>query len=258
MQPEPARARALREGGDPRGGRHARRVQHDLRLRRRLDGDDRHARVADFPRGDRRLDRARRRRASVRRPRLPRRLRQDDPRRGDGARAPRHPRPRLLRRLDRSRTLPRQRRHDPGRLRSGGRARRRPHDRRGRARARELRVPRRRCMRRPVHREHDGAGDRLPRHLAARPLRDSGAGSRQGAGGVRGREDGDGRRPQGHPPLADPHPRGIRKRDRIRRRHRRLRRTASSICSRSRARPGSSSSSRTSTRSPRARRSSPT
>ena len=39
-----------------------------------------HARVARVARGDRRLDRARRARAPVRRPRLPRRLRQDDSR----------------------------------------------------------------------------------------------------------------------------------------------------------------------------------
>ena len=48
-------------------------------------------------------------RAPLRRARLPRRLRQDDPRRSDGARAPRHPRARLLRRVDRSRPLPRAR-----------------------------------------------------------------------------------------------------------------------------------------------------
>ena len=48
--------------------------------------------LARLARGDRRLDRARRARPPVRRPRLPRRLRQDDPGGGDGARAPRHAR----------------------------------------------------------------------------------------------------------------------------------------------------------------------
>ena len=61
------------------------------------------ARVARLARGDRRLDRARRARPPLRRARLPRRLRQDDPGRGDGARAARHPRARALQRLDRAR-----------------------------------------------------------------------------------------------------------------------------------------------------------
>ena len=43
----------------------------------------------------------------ARRPRLHRRLRQDDPRRRDGARAPRRPRARLLQRLDRARQVTR-------------------------------------------------------------------------------------------------------------------------------------------------------
>ena len=49
---------------------------------------------------DRRLDRARRPRPPARRRRLPGRLRQDDPRRGDGPRPPRRPRPRPLQRHD--------------------------------------------------------------------------------------------------------------------------------------------------------------
>ena len=51
--------------------------------------------IARQPRGDRRLDRARRPRPPLRRPRLPGRLRQDDPRRGDGAR-PARPCPGLV------------------------------------------------------------------------------------------------------------------------------------------------------------------
>ena len=61
----------------------------------------------------------------LRRARLPRRLRQDDPGRRDGARAARHPRPRPLQRLDRARPLQRPRRDDPGRVRGRRRARRR-------------------------------------------------------------------------------------------------------------------------------------
>jgi dihydroxy-acid dehydratase len=83
--------RGIREaGGDPDG------VQHDRRLRRGLDGHVRHAGVTHLARGDRGLDRARRARSPLRRPRLPRRLRQDDARRDHGARPPRHPRRRLL------------------------------------------------------------------------------------------------------------------------------------------------------------------
>ncbi len=82
---------AARQGGHPRRRRHADGVQHDLRLRRRHDGHRGHAGslisrevIADSielvaPR------------PHVRRAGLPRRLRQDDPGRGDGARAPRHP-----------------------------------------------------------------------------------------------------------------------------------------------------------------------
>ena len=92
-------------------------------------GTTRHARVARLARGDRGLDRARRARAPVRRPGVPRRLRQDDPGGGDGAGPARPPGPRPLRRLDRARPLPRPRRDDPGRLRGRRRARGRHDDR---------------------------------------------------------------------------------------------------------------------------------
>ena len=59
------------------------------------------------PRGHRRLDRARRPRPPVRRRRLPRRLRQDDARRGDGPRPARRPGPRPLQRHDLSRACTR-------------------------------------------------------------------------------------------------------------------------------------------------------
>ena len=80
MQPQPARSRGAREARRARRRRHADGVQHGRRLGRRLDGYVRHARLARLARGDRRLDRARRARAPVRRPRPARRLRQDESR----------------------------------------------------------------------------------------------------------------------------------------------------------------------------------
>ena len=73
-----------------------------------------------------------------------RRLRQDDPGRGDGARAARPARARAVRRLDRAGPLSRARRDDPGRLRGGRRARRGEDERRARctrSRASRARVP---------------------------------------------------------------------------------------------------------------------
>ena len=203
----------LRQAGHPRRGRHAARVQHDRRLRRRDDGRGGDARVARLARGDRRLDRARHARSSLRRPRLHRRLRQDDPRRGDGACAPRHPRARVLRRLDRGRALPRQGRDDPGRLRGGRCARGRAHQRRRGARARERRVPGCRRLRRPLHREHDGDGARLSRRQRARPERGAGDAPGQAAGRGRGRRARDEARARGHAPVAGADARGVRERD---------------------------------------------
>ena len=208
--------------GHPRRGRDADRVQHDRRLRRRLDGDRGHARVARLARGDRRLDRARRARAPVRRPRLPRRLRQDDPGGGDGAGAARPPRARALQRLDRARPLPGRRRHDPGRLRGGRRARRGDDERRGGARARERRLPGRGRVRRPVHGEHDVDGARLPRHLPGRPERDPGAAPVQGRGRLRGGRARDAARARRRPAVAHHHARGARQRGRVDRGQRRL------------------------------------
>ena len=67
VQLPPARARREGQGGHPRGRRHADGVQHDRDLRRDHDGHERDEDVARQPRGDRRLDRARRARAPVRR-----------------------------------------------------------------------------------------------------------------------------------------------------------------------------------------------
>ena len=93
VQPEPARARAGREARDPRGGRDAGRVQHGVRIGRRGNGDDGHARVPRLARPHRDIPRLRRlRRAAARGVRLE----QDDALGGllDGARRERHPRAR--------------------------------------------------------------------------------------------------------------------------------------------------------------------
>ena len=68
VQLPPARAGRAREGGHPRGRRHADGVQHRLHLRRHHDGHRGHAGVADQPRGHRRLDRAGGARQLLRRP----------------------------------------------------------------------------------------------------------------------------------------------------------------------------------------------
>ena len=139
-----------------------------------------HARLAGQPRGHRRFDRAGRARQPVRRAGRAGRLRQDHPGRGDGAGAPRHPRPGALRRLDRAGPLARPRRHDPGRVRGGRRARRRHDDRRRARRARAPGLPGRRRLRRPVHRQHDGDRVRGARHLAVRQRQRAGRRRRQG------------------------------------------------------------------------------
>ena len=86
VQLQPAAPGRARQGRHPGGRRHADGVQHDLGQRRRVDGHRGHEGIAHQPRGRRRLDRARRARPPPRRRRLPGRLRQDHPRRGDGPR----------------------------------------------------------------------------------------------------------------------------------------------------------------------------
>ena len=187
VQPQPARPRGARQARRPRRGRDTDGVQHDRGLGRRLDGHVGHARVADLARGDRRLDRARRARAPLRRARHARRLRQDEPGRGDGGRPPRHPGGRLLHRLDRPGSLPRARRLDRRRLRGDRRARGREDQRRRPARARVGRLPGRGRLRRPVHRQHDVDDPRLPRALALRHERDPRDAPDEGGGGLRDR-----------------------------------------------------------------------
>ena len=99
--------------------------------------------------------------------RRPRRLRQDDSRRGDGAGAPRHPRRRALRRIDRARPwfegsdVTIQDVFEAVGAHASGK-----HDRRRVLRRSRTRLPRRRRVRRAVHREHDGDRLRVPRHRA--------------------------------------------------------------------------------------------
>ena len=150
------------KAGHPRRRRHADGVQHDLGLGRRLDGHRGHARLADQPRGDRRLDRAGGAGPPVRRAGLPGRLRQDDPGRGDGAVPAGRARARALQRHDRARHLPRPRHHHPGRVRGDRRLCGRADRRGGAARGRVGRLPRRRSLRRPVHGQHDVHGARVP------------------------------------------------------------------------------------------------
>ena len=88
-------------------------------------GTPRHAHEPGLARGDRRLDRAGRQGPLLRRRRRAQRLRQDDPRHRDGARAPGPPERDALRRLDLARAPQRRGDHDHAGLRGGRRPRRR-------------------------------------------------------------------------------------------------------------------------------------
>ena len=185
------------------------------------------------------------------------RLRQDDPRHRDGARAARPARRDALRRLDPARPLPRQGRDDPGGLRGGRRARRGQDHRRGAARARGAR---------PAPAPAPAAASSPPTRWrwrsscsASRPIGPS--------DGPRRARTSQGRRPPyeagelvmdvlaARPaPERHHHPRRARERDRRRRDERRLDQRACCTCSPSPARPASSSTSTTSTASPPRRR----
>ena len=154
------------QGGDPRGRRHADGVQHDRDLGRDHDGHRGDEGVAGQPRGDRRLDRARRLRPRVRRGDRDQRLRQDDPGDGDGAVPAERPERDALRRLDLPGPLQGSADHDPGGVRGDRRPRRRPDHGRRADRDRGRRLARRGRLRRTVHREHDGDGVRGARDLA--------------------------------------------------------------------------------------------
>ena len=130
LQLPPARPRRGGEGGHPGSGRDADGVQHGVDLRRHHDGQRGNEGLARQPRGRGRLHRAGRARQPVRRHRDPGRLRQDNPRRGDGPGAVGYPGPGALRRFHRARALGRARRHDSGRVRGGRRPCGRQDDRR--------------------------------------------------------------------------------------------------------------------------------
>ena len=211
-----------------------------------------HARLARLARGDRRLDRARRARPSLRRARLPRRLRQDESRRRDGARPARHPVRRPLHRLDRARPLPRPRGLDRRRLR-GRSAPTRP----GKISADDL---------------HElesvacpGAGacggqftantmSTILEFLGLSPFGANGIPAlspRQGDGRLRGGPARGRPRPRQRDARSHRHARGVRERRRLGRRHRRLDERRPPPASRSPASSASRSRSTTSTASPR-------
>ena len=249
-----------RQGGHPGGGRHADGVQHDRGQRRRDDGHRGHEGLAGQPRGHRRLDRARRARPPVRRRRLPRRLRQDRSRGGDGARPPRRPGPRPLQR------------HDlPGHLQGQARRRRSsPSSRRsaptGRARSRSTSCTRSRTPRAPAP---GACGGQFTANTMAWSSSSSGL-SPAGLNGIPAEDPAKddaararrrarhGPRPPRHPARRHRHPRA-RSRTRSRRSPRPAARpTASCTCWRSPTSSASRSTSTSSARSPTGRRSSPT
>ena len=205
--------------------------------------------LAGQPRGDRRLDRARRPRPPARRPGLPGRLRQDDPRRGDGAGPARHARAGALQRLDRAGHVPAAA-TSPSRT-SSRRSARTPA---GKIDAEELHeleyggLPGRGRLRRPVHRQHDGHGARVPGLSPGgherRSRRSTGARATPPQAGRRAGHAAGARRRAAR---RDHHPRGARERRRLGRRHRRLAPTACCTCWRSPASPASRSRSTTST-----------
>ena len=207
-----------RQGGHPGGRRDADGVQHDRRLRRRVDGHRGHEGVADQPRGHRGLDRARRPRPPVRRHRVPRRLRQDDPGRA------RWPSGRLgIPGLD-----PVQRHDLPGHATRAQPAdivtvyeaigvvpRRQDHASRSCTRSRRARAPapaRAAASSRPTRwRRCASSWACRPRGLNGIPAEDPSEGGR----GAPGRRAGDDARPPRHPPGRHRHPQLARERDRV-------------------------------------------
>jgi len=189
VQLQPARARRRGEARHPARGRHADGVRHRLRLRRCGHGHRRDEGVAHLARPHRRLHRARRSGAQLRRHRLPHRLRQDEPGRRDGPRSPEHSRAHPLQRHDPSRVLQRKRRHRAERLRGGRCVSRREDQRRRALGAGERRLSGARRMRRPVHREHDEHGDGGARPLPRWAERHPRTGPRQDRGRRTGRRD---------------------------------------------------------------------
>ena len=193
LQHASRQARRARQGRRAGGGPGRPAVQHHRRERRHLDGDRRHELLAAVARPDRGFDRDGGRRPVVRRGRHDSRLRQEHAGLGDGDAAAE------------SAVHDGLRRHDQARLRAREAARRdfrvpvvrRIH--RGRdhrptaARHRHACVSRRGRVRRHVHRQHDGDGDRGARPVAAVQLVDAGRGPGQ-EGRVPSRRGDDSRR----------------------------------------------------------------
>ncbi len=216
LQLPPARAGRAHQGWRPGRRRDADGVQHGRDLRRDHDGDEGDEGLAGEPRGDRRFDRADGARLPVRRDRHARGLRQDDPRRRDGACPPRHSGRAALRRLDCSGPLARQGRDDRRRLRGDRRARGGQHDRRGAALARGRSQPGPRRLRRAVHGEHDGLRVRGARHLARRRRDGPGGGRREEHRRREGGGDGHARACRRPAPEQGDHAQLARERDRVR------------------------------------------
>ena len=160
-------------GGRPR--RHA--VQHHRRQRRHLDGHRRDELLAPVARPDRRLDRNRHARPVVRRQHLASRLRQEHAGLPDRDGPPQPPVADGLRRHDPSRAIcsrgcdghqKASRSTSSLRFSATANSSRRP-DRRSHPSAisSAIAMSRRRGLRRHVHRQHDGLGDRGAGHVAA-------------------------------------------------------------------------------------------
>ncbi len=135
-----------------------------------------------------------------------RRLRQDDPGCGDGARASRPAGARALQRLDRTGSLPRQDVTIQDVFEAVGAAAAGTMSNARRARARGRCVPGSRRVRRAVHREHDGDGARVPRHQPCRAERRAGDRSREARRCVRSRAHRDAARSRRHAPVTRDHP----------------------------------------------------
>ena len=163
VQHAPGWARGARVGRRQRCRRQARRLRHHHGLRRHLDGDRGDEVLPRVAGSDCRFARDRRRRRGLRRPGGDWRLRQEHA--GDGHR-PGAAQSALGVRLRRHHP-PRHLAGSAGRHRVGvrgrGEARGGPDDRRGARRFRVARVPGRGVVRRHVHRQHHGLGDRGPR-----------------------------------------------------------------------------------------------
>ena len=112
--------------------------------------------------------------------------------------------------------------HDPERLRGGRRRRRGQDHRRRAARDRGPRLPRRRCLRRPVYRQHHGYRAGVHRPLAHVHGERPGHRPAQRTGRLPLRQPDHGHAEAESPPARHPDPRRLRQRDRQRRRHRRL------------------------------------